>query len=81
LGVRAGAAGPHAQRDSLDHAQAGVLPALWDHARAAAAVGSATPDRRDSAEVIGAALLHNARGMGHRRIAAQLQRRPGTVRG
>ena len=41
----------------------------------------AVPRRRDSAEVIGAALLHNARGIGHRRIAAQLQRPPGTVRG
>jgi hypothetical protein len=41
----------------------------------------AVPRRRDSAEVIGAALLHHARGMGHRRIAAQLQRPPGTVRG
>ena len=41
----------------------------------------AVPRRRDSAEVIGAALLDNARGMGHRRIAARLGRPPGTVRG
>jgi hypothetical protein len=41
----------------------------------------AVPRRRDSAEVIGAALLDNARGLGHRRIAARLGRPPGTVRG
>ncbi len=41
----------------------------------------AVPRRRDSAEVIGAALLHHARGLGHRRIAARLGRPPGTVRG
>jgi hypothetical protein len=41
----------------------------------------AVPRRRDSAEVIGAALLDNARGVGHRRIAARLGRPPGTVRG
>jgi hypothetical protein len=39
------------------------------------------PRRRDGAEVIGAALLGKARGEGHRRIAAQLGRPPGTVRG
>ena len=39
------------------------------------------PRRRDSAEVIGAALLANAQGDGHRRIAARLGRPPGTVRG
>ena len=41
----------------------------------------AVPRRRDSAEVIGAALLDNARGLGHRRIAARLGRPPATVRG
>jgi hypothetical protein len=41
----------------------------------------AVPRRRGGAEVIGAALLDNARGMGHRRIAARLGRPPGTVRG
>jgi Domain of unknown function (DUF6431) len=41
----------------------------------------AVPRRRDSAEVIGKALLNNARGLGHRRIAARLGRPPGTVRG
>jgi hypothetical protein len=41
----------------------------------------AVPRRRDGAEVIGAALLDNARGLGHRRIAARLGRPPGTVRG
>jgi len=41
----------------------------------------AVPRRRDSAEVIGKALLDNARGVGHRRIAARLGRPPGTVRG
>lgn len=41
----------------------------------------AVPRRRNSAEVIGAALLDNARGVGHRRIAARLGRPPGTVRG
>jgi hypothetical protein len=41
----------------------------------------AVPRRRDSAEVIGKALLDNARGLGHRRIAAGLERPPGTVRG
>jgi hypothetical protein len=41
----------------------------------------AVPRRRDSAEVIGAALLDRARGLGHRRIAARLGRPPGTVRG
>jgi Domain of unknown function (DUF6431)/Homeodomain-like domain len=41
----------------------------------------AVPRRRDSAEVIGQALLANARGLGHRRIAARLGRPPATVRG
>jgi Domain of unknown function (DUF6431) len=41
----------------------------------------AVPRRRDGAEVIGQALLDNARGLGHRRIAARLGRPPGTVRG
>lgn len=41
----------------------------------------AVPRRRDSAEVIGTALLDNARGLGHRRIAARIGRPPGTVRG
>jgi Domain of unknown function (DUF6431) len=41
----------------------------------------AVPRRRDSAEVIGSALLEHARGVGHRRIAARLVRPPGTVRG
>jgi hypothetical protein len=40
----------------------------------------AVPRRRDSAEVIGAALLDNARGLGHRRIAGRIGRPPGTVR-
>jgi hypothetical protein len=39
------------------------------------------PRRRDGAEVIGAALLANAQGDGHRRIAARLGRPPATVRG
>jgi Domain of unknown function (DUF6431) len=39
------------------------------------------PRRRDSAEVIGAALLDNARALGHRRIAARFGRPLGTVRG
>ncbi len=39
------------------------------------------PRRRDSAEVIGAALLDKANGLGHRRIAKRLARPPGTVRG
>lgn len=39
------------------------------------------PRRRDSAEVIGQALLAKAQGDGHRRIAARLERPPGTVRG
>jgi hypothetical protein len=39
------------------------------------------PRRRDGAEVIGHALLAKARGDGHRRIAARLQRPPATVRG
>ena len=37
--------------------------------------------RRDGVEVIGAALTAKARGDGHRRIAADLDRRPSTVRG
>ena len=37
--------------------------------------------RRDGVEVIGAALTAKARGDGHRRIAADLGRRPSTVRG
>jgi len=37
--------------------------------------------RRDSAEVIGVALLASAGGEGHRTIAARLDRPPGTVRG
>jgi hypothetical protein len=37
--------------------------------------------RRDGVEVIGAALTAKARGDGHRRIAAELGRRPSTVRG
>ncbi len=37
--------------------------------------------RRDAAEVIGHALLAKAQGVGHRRIAAELGRPPGTVRG
>lgn len=41
----------------------------------------AVPRRRDAVEVIGHALLGNARGEGHRRIAARLDRPPGTVRG
>ena len=41
----------------------------------------AVPRRRDSAEVIGEALLCKAQGLGHRRIAAQLERPPATVRG
>jgi hypothetical protein len=41
----------------------------------------AVPRRRDSAHVIGQALLEHARGLGHRRIAARLERPPGTVRG
>ena len=41
----------------------------------------AVPRRRDGAEVIGQALLDNARGLGHRRIAARLGWPPGTVRG
>jgi hypothetical protein len=39
------------------------------------------PRRRDSAEVIGHALLAKAQGAGHRKIAARLGRPPGTVRG
>lgn len=39
------------------------------------------PLRRDSTEVIGAALLASAMGSGHRQIAADLQRPAGTVRG
>jgi transposase-like protein len=39
------------------------------------------PRRRDSAEVIGVALLAHANGDGHRTIAARLDRPPGTVRG
>jgi hypothetical protein len=39
------------------------------------------PRRRDSAEVIGEALLAKAQGAGHRTIAARLGRPPGTVRG
>ena len=41
----------------------------------------AVPRRRDSAEVIGEALLCKAQGLGHRRIAAQLDRPAATVRG
>jgi Domain of unknown function (DUF6431) len=41
----------------------------------------AVPRRRDGAEVIGEALLCNARGVGHCRIATRLGRPPGTVRG
>jgi hypothetical protein len=41
----------------------------------------AVPRRRDSAEVIGTALLAHANGLGHRRIAVRLGRPPGTVRG
>jgi hypothetical protein len=41
----------------------------------------AVPRRRDSAEVIGKALLANAHGVGHRRIAKRLGRPPATVRG
>lgn len=37
--------------------------------------------RRDGVEVIGAALMAKARGAGHRTIAAELGRRPSTVRG
>src|SRR5947207_13837724 len=39
------------------------------------------PRRRDSAEVIGHALLAKAQGEGHRKIATRLNRPPGTVRG
>lgn len=39
------------------------------------------PRRRDGAEVIGAALRAKAQGVGHRTIAARLDRPPGTVRG
>jgi hypothetical protein len=39
------------------------------------------PRRRDSAEVIGQALLAKAQGAGHRTIGARLGRPPGTVRG
>ena len=38
------------------------------------------PRRRDSVEVIGAALAAHARGGGHRRVAAQLGRPAATVR-
>ena len=41
----------------------------------------AMPRQRDSAQLIGSALLDNARGIGHRRIAARLTRPPATVRG
>jgi hypothetical protein len=37
--------------------------------------------RRDGVEVVGAALISKARGVGHRRIAADLGRRASTVRG
>ncbi len=39
------------------------------------------PRRRDCVEVIGSALLAAAGGVGHRTIAARLNRPPGTVRG
>ena len=39
------------------------------------------PGRRDGAEVIGQALVLGAQGDGHRTIARQLDREPGTVRG
>jgi hypothetical protein len=39
------------------------------------------PRRRDCVEVIGSALLAAADGVGHRTIAARLDRPPGTVRG
>lgn len=39
------------------------------------------PRRRDAAEVIGRALLLKATGVGHRTIAARLDRPAGTVRG
>jgi transposase-like protein len=38
------------------------------------------PRRRDSAQVVGAALMAHAAGTGHRRIAAALGRPPSTVR-
>ena len=41
----------------------------------------AAPRRADTVDVIGAALLAKARGIGHRRIAAELGRPPATVRG
>ena len=47
-----------------------VLPPAW-----------CVPRRRDGAEVIGAALVAKARGEGHRKIAMELDRAPGTVRG
>ena len=37
--------------------------------------------RRDAVAVVGAALTAKARGVGHRRIAAELGRHPSTVRG
>lgn len=43
--------------------------------------GWVVPRRRDCADVIGDALLANAQGEGHRRIATRLGRPPGTVRG
>ena len=42
--------------------------------------GSLLPHHADATEVIGAALLAKARGQGWRRIAAQLDRSPTTVR-
>jgi transposase len=38
------------------------------------------PRRADSTEVIGTALAHKAKGLGHRRIAVALGRSPSTVR-
>lgn len=42
--------------------------------------GSLLPRRADATEVIGAALLAKSRGMGWRRISADLRRPPATVR-
>lgn len=42
---------------------------------------SLSPRRRDDVELIGAALALAARGLGHRPIAARLDRPPATVRG
>ena len=79
LGARARARGADALRRAAAAAAARPVRAL--HTTHVLLPATFVPRRRDCTQVIGQALFAAACGAGHRTIAAELDRPPGTVRG